>query len=454
MITLVLSVLFCVFALASKETGFLTPLFILSYILLFPEREVQTWKVKNARLSTLFILATVLFLVWRTNVIGGLGIKSLDGSDQLFQGAKAIVIDFFIALVDPNATIFAQLKRIMSPYPTNLQIGVSLGLVVLFLAVLLRYRGQIIRLILERKNAFSRLFVGLVLALFILSFLAILVYPVLAPLLRQVIEDAYHGRGLKIVIAAMEGREKTPVESYLIRARDTVLRLSYPILIYSVFFLAASGVFVSNTDEIRRREDKILLLMLFWLLFTLALFILTSTASRRSMYFTVSAFSTILAIVAVRSSRSLVRGVRGVNARMPNQEIAMRQLVSALTFVLMSIVIGSLVLRGPLFGSFPKWERNGKLSEIFFNALSKEMHALPEGAQLTVVGLPSLSESSLMDYSVKSWLDLRYPGNGMTVVFGDRVAQVECPECLKVRIESGDVNHFDVIVDFSSEKVD
>jgi hypothetical protein len=445
------AVLFSCFAMAAKEVGFLSPFYLFSYFLLFASSNEGSMRdrIRYAlRLSIPFILAALLMMVWRTIALDGVGIVSSSSIGDILHTAKDIIINFFTALVDPGYLILTQLKRIYSIHPSNNQLVLSALLILCSLAILYYLRDAVMMWIGTRRNPISKAFTFFLLGLLCISILAIISYPLIAHFFGNIIEDTYYGHGWDILLKVMEGRDRTPLEQYLLRMRDTVIGVCYRIAIFSVLAIVAFGTRLDREKDRADMEDRIMRMMMLWILFSLVLFCVTSIGSKRNFYFSVAAFSTIFAILLLRSVTTFIRKIP-VKAK---PAMRVRYGAGLLTSVFFLSVVGMifayLLAYSAIFRDLKKWERNGTVSRLFFSELDNKVPEFPRGATLTISGLPSLNNSSLLDYTVKSWLDLHYPGNEMSVTFGDRVPSVECIKCLQIEVIDTGNKSFDLRVEF------
>ena len=445
------AVLFSCFAMTAKEIGFLSPFFLFSYFLLFSsfnEGSVRNRISSALRLSTPFILAASLMMVWRTIALDGVGIVSSSSIGDILLTAKDTIINFFTALVDPGNLILTQLKRIYSIHPSNNQLVLSGVLILLFLAILYYLRDVGLMWIHSRGNLISKAITFFLLGLLCISILAIISYPLIAYFFGNIIEAAYNGHGWDILLKVMEGRDRTPLEQYLLRMRDTVIGLCYRIAIYGVLAIVAFDTRLDRDKERVKMEDRIIYMMMLWILFSLLLFVVTSLGSTRNFYFSIAAFSTIFAILLLRSATTFVRKI----PLKVKPAMLVRNCTGLLTSAFFLSVIGvifvNLLAYSAMFRDLKKWERNGTVSRVFFSELDEKVSEFPRGATLTISGLPSLNNSSLLDYTVKSWLDLHYPGNEMSVTIGDRVAGVECIECMQIEVVNTGDTSFELWVGF------
>ncbi len=444
---------FTCLAMLSKEIGFLTPLFIFSYLFLFCAQGVESTKarLKSAfKASSLFLVAAVLMAIWRTIAVGGAGVELSLSIDAILANTKDIGNTFFTTLIDPGHLIYAQLQRIYSPYPSVTLQVISLILLLLTIPVLISLRGPVIRWIQSRRSRISKALILLLLGAMFISLLAVLSYPLLAPRFEDIIGNALDGHGWRFLLRVMEGRNRTSLEQYLFRLRDTLIGAGYRIGLYSLFALLALGTLTDPSNGCRINRKRVLWMMLFWMLLGLVLFVFMSRVSWRSLYIFVAAFSSAFSILTFSGIEILVGKIRS----RPNHGAILRRCaqysVSLFCVGVFGVIAGNLLAYSAVFREATLLEKRADVTQTFFTAFDKEVLQLPDGAMITLYGLPSLDESYLLDYTIKSWLDLQYPGNEMTVTIQDRVVGVECIDCLRIEVVEENARQFNLLVEFKS----
>jgi hypothetical protein len=446
-----LAVLAAVMAMLSKELGFLSPLFIFAYFLFIRSTECDSYidRIRRAiQGSTPFFAAAGLILIWRTLVVGGVGISVSLSVRGLTADLGEIGNALFMTFVDPGNLIFSQLRRIYAPDPSTALRMISLILVLLADWALISSRSAIFQWIRSSGHWITRALRVFLIGSCCFSLLAVLGYPLLAPLFEDVIGNALQGHGWDFLLGAMEGRERTSLDQYLLRLRDTWIGASYRAAILSLFAIAGIGVAADRTDERSVRRAGIFWMMTLWILFGMLMFVITSRVSWRSLYILVAAFSTAFSILILHGFgvfTGLIHEKPGRDRRI--QHLA-RVSGSVLCIAVPILIVGNLLAYSPIFRDAAVLRNRAEVTQAFFTAFNKQVPQLPQGAELTIVGLPSLDDSYILDYTVKSWLDLHYPGNEMSVTIGDRVAGVECIECMQIEVVNTGDTSFELWVGF------
>jgi hypothetical protein len=444
---------FTCLAMLSKEIGFLTPLFVFSYLFLFCAQDIESstarWKFTLKACSP-FLFAAVVIAVWRTIVVGGTGVGLSLSLDAVLANIKDIGNAFLTTLIDPGNLIYAQLQRIYSPYPSRTLQVISFILLVLAILILISLRSLIIRWIQSRSGWISKALILLLLGALFISLLAVLLYPLFAPLFEDIIGNALDGHGWQFLLRVMEGRDRTSLAQYLFRLRDTLIGASYRIAIYTIFALIALNTLTGPSNDRRKRTNRVLGLMILWMLFGLVMFVFMSRVSWRSLYIFIAAFSSVFSILTYSEIKILVDQIRSnANQRVIFQRAA-QFCVSLLCVGVFGVIVVNLLAYSTVFRKATLLEKRAEVTQTFFTAFEGEILDIPDGAMITLLGLPSLDDSYLLDYTIKSWLDLQYPGNEMTVTIQDRVAGVDCIDCLRIEVVEESGNRYNLLVEFTS----
>jgi hypothetical protein len=444
---------FTCLAMLSKEIGFLTPLFVFSYLFLFCAQDIESstarWKF-TLKASSPFLFAAVVIAVWRTIVVGGTGVGLSLSLDAVLANIKDIGNAFLTTLIDPGNLIYAQLQRIYSPYPSRTLQVISFILLVLAILILISLRSLIIRWIQSRSGWISKALILLLLGALFISLLAVLLYPLFAPLFEDIIGNALDGHGWQFLLRVMEGRDRTSLAQYLFRLRDTLIGASYRIAIYTIFALIALNTLTGPSNDRRKRTNRVLGLMILWMLFGLVMFVFMSRVSWRSLYIFIAAFSSVFSILTYSEIKILVDQIRSnANQRVIFQRAA-QFCVSLLCVGVFGVIVVNLLAYSTVFRKATLLEKRAEVTQTFFTAFEGEILDIPDGAMITLLGLPSLDDSYLLDYTIKSWLDLQYPGNEMTVTIQDRVAGVDCIDCLRIEVVEESGNRYNLLVEFTS----
>jgi hypothetical protein len=420
------SVLAYAFALGAKEIAILLPLIICGYLLFFAfmggdeHKSFRVGTFQCMKICFPYFAVTVIYIVWRAYVLRGLpsGVSTITIDEWSLQTTFA----YFIDLLYPVPLHYV--------VPRNLIWAISLAtLFVLLLLVFIRGKGVLMNVRRSgdrRARRVLRLFFG---AVALLSLIGILSYPLVSPLIDELVKQAYYGRGLLFLTAAMESRYSNPLAYYL----DRVEMLSLTSLFVS-FGVSLAGLWLMNgSSQLKRllthsRVGKIVAFLLVWLLLPLGLFLVTRRFDHKYMYIPAIPFSAILSIVLIENLRVIVRKLAAkqaaTNSRwLPYAASGLFIIASGLTVYLLSF--------SPLVRTYGEWEDSGKISAVILRELSKTVTELPDRAAaytlhvydlpVEIVGhdtaIPHVrSAALLLDYSIKSYLDLTDPDNRIRVI--------------------------------------
>jgi hypothetical protein len=180
----------------------------------------------------------------------------------------------------------------------------------------------------------------------------------------------------------------------------------------------------STESEIPGRQTTVIFLLV-WIVLPLAVFSLTKTFAHRSMYAAAIPFSALMA-VAVQASIKLLRPVWRGTFHWPGFNTG-----HFAAIVLLCLCIGNticLVSYSPLFHTYQHWNDSARISATFLDKLAKIVGKLPKNSVIHICDLPEGISSYndkhprakevtyIRDYSIKSWLDLRFPGNTIKVL--------------------------------------
>jgi hypothetical protein len=173
-----------------------------------------------------------------------------------------------------------------------------------------------------------------------------------------------------------------------------------------------------------RRWQQIIAFLLVWIMLPLALLAVTKTFSHRSMYLAAIPFSALVAI-AIRTS---VKFLQPINGAWRCTGLKACHLAAILLLCLSVANVAYLVPYSPLFCRYPHWNDSARISAIFLEKLAKLVGKLPKNGVIHICDLPEGISSYndkhprakevtyIRDYSIKSWLDLRFPGNTFKVL--------------------------------------
>ncbi len=392
---LLASLFFYALALGSKETTVILPLFVLAYFVIYSRVDRQ-WSLshqakgaKAGRILLLYLAMTLAYLFWRTRVlhgIGGMTPLSLTSLRSLMEVLHSdIVYSYFMALLDPYELIGAP----------------AIGWLITIISVLVVFwmykRAVSVILRLRDGRLMKAVTCSLATALF-LSSVAFFAYVLMRSLTDGGIQSTY----------------------------------------YAAFFTAMCLIAIVQPERISRSlatpgSGQLMAFMLIWLLLPLALYLWTRSFSVHGMYIPAIAFSAALAVLLLESSRAVVHRIRENRSASPSCRpiLISTKVSSAGIFLVVAGLTLSLFRYSPLVEAYQEWEKSGMVADMFLKRLEEIMPQLPQDATISVWGFPRTishlfeepqpkSVTHLCKYSLKSWLNLHYPGNRMKVMMSKK----------------------------------
>lgn len=436
---LLFSILFYVLALGSKEIAIILPPLIFSYLMIFSFPDEEPFKnrlVQTIKKCLPYFIVTFIYLIWRTYILQGIGgfPTSFGGILEplaVIQLLIKICAAYFVDLLYP--VDFLRLNSLFSPFSTTLkQIGFLSALFAL-LTLLFFYREGIFRIINHNANGMIKTLKILLAMIVILSLIGILAYPSISPYINQLLQEAYHGEGPKLLTDRMESGFTSPVEYYFYKVRDLTLNS----LSFALFFSAICLIIIHQRNKIKNffissAHGKLVVFLLIWLLLPLCIFLMTTTFMDRYMYMSVIPFSSILSIILIESFQSIRRRIRGFG--------------TVVTFLITAGLSVSLFAYSPLVKTYREWEYTANIKRMFLHRLSEIIPELSNNTVIHIYNLPSrvfyqgdtspIKTLWCLDYFVvKSWLNFNYPKNHFEVIIHSRSSIVASPSNLDSEIQ-------------------
>lgn len=330
-----------VLALCSKEIALFFPALILTYVSVFSEKDTVWSRVAHAGKASLpYLLATLVYVVWRIAILGGLG---------GYADGPLTVTDFLGRAVDIAMLYFHDLL-----YPHDL--------------------FNVYDVLSQEK------------------FVLLLVVT-----------------GLICLFASFWGKDR---------------------------------------ENIQRAKPAIVLVI--WLFLPLAVLIAASTFSHRNMYIAIIPVAALVGYSLVNSFRKVrdARAKIAMSGETANRSLVLSRKLNVAVLVLATILVLSLFANSPLVRSYGEVRDAARMAAVFFDKLSTMVPSLPVNGTLHIYNLPSSIRQYenemprarevgyLNDYSIKSWLNLHYPGNRLKVVVKSRFRPERLPEDLRLIAET------------------
>ncbi|MBI5408721.1 MAG: hypothetical protein HZA14_05085 [Nitrospirae bacterium] len=411
---LYISMFFYLAALGSKEIAVILLPLIFSYLMIFSGRQSIKEKLFHSIKKCLpYLLLTFAYLLWRAYILQGIGGrfglsgKPLEISSVVFSVVR--VISLYIS------DLLFPLDYVM----LNLLSSRSISLFVMFpiVSLLLYYRRTILEITLSGRGI-TRFFKILLIAVMILSLTGMLTSLFMPQHVYRLLSAASFGEKLKLLTSLMEKRYYVLPSEF--HKEDFILRL----LCFALASSSAAGlIIIQQGDKVKNyftdsANGGLIGYLLLWLFFPLCVYMPTLMFSHHFMYISVIPFSACLAVFFIEGFQSVIRRAR------KKEVIGVKRLFS---FIMITGLLISLFSYSPLVRKYRDWETASNLYSMFFGKLSEIIPQLPHDAAVNVYDLPRIivyskdfapraqTATFLTDYSIKSWLNLNYPNNGVEV---------------------------------------
>lgn len=454
------SILFYTLALLTKEVAVILPFIIfISYIVLHPyESRLSKESLLNALKGSLpYFILTAVYIIWRSHVLGGIGgyVSKIPGPAAAAQVFIKIGTDYFISLFYP--VDFLRIGSLFTPYPSPVKHAFFLILLTALFVSVAVFRIKLKKLIYNDRRMAINVLKSLLAALFAISLIGILSYPLIASYINVMIQRAYDGVGPQFLVNEMNSRDFYSVESYIYKTRDIILRTSFLFLM-----LTSTGLLVTyDTEKIKRFPSasfnlRITLFLLCWMLLPLGLYLLTSVSGRYYLYIAVIPFTSILALIIVEgfhyTLRKATKGSSLISLLFNNWTIPGFALA-----VLMSV---SFVFYSPLFNDYGEWKDSGVITQTFLKKLSQALPGLPDDAVLHIYNYPDRISSYkniiphaeevvyMNDYNIESWLRMNFPDSKIKIMIESRKELAYYPHDLKLEISNATGNDVNVAIKY------
>ncbi len=204
----------------------------------------------------------------------------------------------------------------------------------------------------------------------------------------------------------------------------------------------------SGTDQ--ESHTKLARFFLVWLCLPIAVMVFTLTFSHRTMYTAVIPFAALLGcnvVSGIRHHASLLKEVPGNRTLAGILGLVNMTGLSFSALVLNAALVVSLLAYSPLIRSYSEWEASSQIASSLFKKLAEVIPALPQDTLIEVHNLPAAVQSYrseiprarevgyLNGYSIKSWIDLNYPGNHIQVSINSRHCPRRTPEDMHLLVK-------------------
>lgn len=462
---LIFSLFFYAISLLTKEIGVILPVLIFFYVIIF------SWSYKKSLVNVLadavkrcipYAVMTAIYLIWRVHILGGMGgYTSSSGRTynvvSIVRSLYNICLSYIQDLVYP--VDFFRLNSIFSPFSTSLKQAGFLVALLLLLLFLFVFREAILKMTTNNVSGIMKVLKILLTMTITLSLISILIYPIVSPYINRVIQQSYEGKGPVFLSKAMENIGIYPIEIYLFKARDAILRLS-------LFVLLLSGVFLIILHHRGRIKEFFLMsaqgrlksFLLVWIIVPLAIYLITVTFDHHDMYVSVIPFSLILSITLFESLQSATQGIK--------EKISLTNF-SVAKFIIIVVLIVSLFAYSPLVKRYGEWDAAGKISKMFLDKLSRIIPELPNDSVLHIYNFPSgiASYRAVIpharevtyygEFSIESWIMMTYPDKHIKVLIQSKTELPHYPANLYLNLKREKDNNviIDIIYDKQADRI-
>ena len=435
---LLLSLFSYVVALGAKEIAIIVPALIFAYTAIFSEKAPFKEKVAYSLKESLpFFVLTLAYLMWRTYVLSGLG-----GLEERVGFLKPVLmpIRYFKLLLFPLA-----LPSISGPVIDVVKIFIPI-LAIIILTYTVFHKKDLFLIKGRSKKIFS-VFCALLFLAAVLSAIAFILSPLALPSVYNVFESIHEKNAPKFLYGAIKLEDIKPVEHYSHEA-GTLLQGT---LLFVLFISGSCLVSLLKFEEIKKFtlstiSGKSCLFCLCWLIFPLGIYVITLTFSSRCMYIPVIPFSILLSIGLSEGFRSCRKHWKVYK---PYKDKGSRSLLVSKSIGLLILIALSisLLLTSPLVVSYKDWENAGEISFMYLGKFAEIVPGLPNNSVIYLYGFPywfgypALAHDigpamNLVDYSIKSWIDLHCQRNDIEVFVKTYSYLKKVPDDIDMHVES------------------
>lgn len=394
-----MSLLAYLLALGSKETALIGPAILFAYLWFVQHAEMSDRRSRTiavARQTIPFLAVAGLFFAWRLYVLGSMG-GYATGPMNLFQFLAhtwAIIEQFFTSLLYPGG-FAGQVKDPVTG--AIISIGAATALVLIFALIMLGRDHM------EGTPGTSSIRK---------TVNALLIASVIISLAGLVSRQATGNIGN--LVASRGGQGSIKPESIQAGCLAT--------LVVAGLLLALAHRREFTRSLPGRQHARLLPFLLAWLLAPLALFIVTRIFFNRYMYFSLVPFAIAVAIVSVPAIAAAGSRIRGCCSESPRRPVRLARNFCGCFLALVAVTSFTFLPSITPFNDSELWQDNSIFTQAFFNRITPFVDNIPQDASVFLMHFPSgfvVERQAVMaqqeflprDYSVKSWLNLKYPRN-------------------------------------------
>ena len=399
-------------ALGSEEIAFALPALLIAYLAIFSAGKVCKRDVL-AILKTCapYLVATGIFLVWRTMVLHGMGgyhwgVHLPENNVEAFSKISSM---YFSDLLYPG-DILGWLFRPFSLYSWKTLVYLFLGsatLSLFFYAWRLFKNWETWNR--KERNAAYSVYFTITLLFFGLIFAS---GPIMNSFFNQSVKQS--------------------------------LRSLIPLLI------VVCGLILIAFDQRRKLINyyrysiygKLVLFAVIWLVVPLLIYLPTLTFAHRNAYFPLVPFSILVSVFLLESQKAAKSAVQSWSSRRRTRNAA-----RIVAFLLAAALALSFPLSTYLINRAGEWKTDSDFTGLLLTRIKENVNKFPAGSEVEFYNLPvgisnfegqyiHAKEISYPEYySIKSWMDLIRPDNHINVIRREWASLKAGPADLNLRIE-------------------
>ncbi len=399
-VPLVLSLFCYLLALASKEIAVILPCLIFFYTLIYIEWErepIFSRVVASLKTTLPYIVVTAVMYLWQRIALGGLGGYRIErmGVIEVTQRSSMILSNYFQYLFDAAGVEGLLFKDVSGAL---VQTAAILGALVLTLMLIISQRKQ---------------------------------SDVIDPLHRFRLKPQLIAYACALIILAgialMDVIANLGFFSEMVARWTFIPKLFWLLIIYlSLMLILKRG----DVMEFIRSHSlaKVTLFTGIWLALPLIVYLYFGWLHHRYMYIVLIPFCILLSNYLVAGFGAVGSWIRELNKspRQPRWNTLLEKAAAITLFFVLVLAASFLPLSTLADREDTTWTYNSRFTEMFFTRLEPIVNQLPDNSSLHIYNFPwSITGSGLKnmrheeayarDYSIKSWLNMKFPGNQMDV---------------------------------------
>lgn len=433
-VLLILSLFLYVFALGAKETAVILPVLIFAYVFIYsykgeePQETVREKGTRALKTSAPYVIITFLYIIWRTIILKGVG--GYVGEIEIVTQPINIIRSYFFDLVDP-ALLLRSAFQIES-----VAIIVSISIIAAVLIFYRHGRKTMVRVLKEAYPRDVRISALLISTSIALSLMLVVIYIFVFTV------------WLRDVLSFMTGFKH-------------VADLSLAVILFALIISLGLIAGVHRYDRIEEflinvEYGKDFAFSLVWLLLPLFLYLFIRIFFIYYLYLSVIPFAIITSMLFVRGLYIIVPVI---SRKLNLLDVQCRLRIEKVTRVMVGLFSLTLVAYLPHVQSYAEWGYSAQVVQEIMEQTLEVVSELPGNATMYMACLPSrinnnegtsptaIASTYLMDYTIKTYLDQRYPQNQIEIVVLSRAPIAKRPDEINLKVKNLGVDQYLIIVD-------